>query len=123
MNAFVLPADAEGGGEAALVITRDSSQPSLALHQYADQQLVEAAKRFPDFKLLGRRSILVDGDPAVEATCTWTAPGGIAVRQRQAIIKIDSMFLNFTLSFKGKESPRADDAWVTVLQSIRRRDV
>lgn len=125
MNAFVLPPSKESriGGEGALVITRDSTQPHADIHEYADRQMIEAAKRFPDYNLVQRRSIYLDSQPAIELIYTWLAPKEMKIRQQQAIIKIESLFMNFTLSMRVEDAAPLEEAWSTILGSIRLRDL
>lgn len=124
MNAFVLPQqDGKVGGEAALVINRDDTQPYADLHEYADRQMVEAAKRFPEYRLTYRRTIHVDGQLAIELAYAWKVPKEISVRQYQLIMKLDGLFLNFTLSVREQDAAHLEEIWSTVIGSIRLRDM
>ena len=123
MQALILPA-AEGdksASEAALVITRDGAHPELLLSQYADQHLVESARRLPGYKLLERRTIEAGGEPAIAVIQLWTPPGQVNVLQRQLIMKSLDLFLSLTLSIRETEKHRMEGVWQGIVRSIQRR--
>lgn len=122
MNALMLPAEGEKpSSEAALVITRDGAHAQLPLQQYADQHLVESARRLPGYQLVARRTVDVGGEAAVEVQQIWTPPGQVNVLQRQLITKAMDLFLSITLSVRESENRRIEGVWEGILASIQRR--
>jgi hypothetical protein len=122
INSFVLPGD-KGAGTASLVVSRDADTAAKDVHNYIDLQMVEAAKKLKGYKPVGRREVVVSGQPAVELTYTWTTPEKVTVQQRQVCVRQDQVFLVFTLTAKLADFPKYEDAWKAVIQSLRLRAV
>jgi hypothetical protein len=106
---------------ANFVITRDSVTQCADTQGYADQQLVEAAKKLKGYKLLGRNPVTISGQPAVEVNYTWITPERIEVQQRQGYLKLGAQFLVFTLTARAREFSRNDATWNAIMESLRLR--
>lgn len=120
INAYSLVAP-QGGNAVNFTITRDSLTQSVNVQSYADLQLVEAAKKLKGYKLLGRRSISLDGEPAIEATYTWITPEKIQIQQRQAYVMRARTFVIFTLTTRVADSQGYEKTWGAILGSVRLR--
>jgi hypothetical protein len=118
INVFMLPsADNSKTADASLSITRDAEDESPDVEEYANVQLVNAAKNLNRYKLIGRRAASIDGEPSVEVDYTWVTPERIQVRQRQAYVLYENVFVIFTLTAKAGEFARHEDAWETVVSA------
>src|SRR6266404_7110244 len=106
---------------ANFVITRDSVTQCDDVQAYADQQLVEAAKKLKGYKLLGRKLVSLSGLPAMETNYTWLTPERIQIQQRQAYVKRGAQFLIFTLTSKSESFKSHDSTWTAIMESIRLR--
>src|SRR5262245_52188819 len=95
LNAFTLPAP-NSTGVANIVITRDTLGDK-DIEAYADQQLVEAAKKLSGYQLLSRAHTNVDGRPAIETNYVWTTPQRVEIHQRQTCVARGDRVLVFTL--------------------------
>jgi hypothetical protein len=107
---------------ANFVITRDSVTQCDDVSAYADQQLVEAAKKLKGYKLLGRKPVSVSGIPAMETNYTWLTPERIQIQQRQAYVKRGAQFLIFTLTSKSESFKSHEPTWAAIMESIRLRE-
>lgn len=117
ITALVLPS--QSGSSANLVISRDPKPQRSDLPGYADLHLVEAAKKFPGYRLLNRHAILVSGQHTVETDYSWTTPERIEVQQRQTYLMHKGTALIITLSAGIKEFARHEDTWRVVIASFR----
>ena len=122
VNAFVVPSGSQGAG-ASFVVTRDANASTDEVYAYADQQLVEAAKKLSGYHLLNRHPIHVDGQPTVQSNFTWRTPENMEVQQRQLIVRQDELFLIFTLTARVGDFHLYENAWRDVIGSIRLRTV
>lgn len=120
INAFSIPAR-NGAGASNLVITRDAKTRSADVRAYADQQLVEAAKKLKAYRLIGRRETQIAGRPAVEVDYVWTTPERIELQQRQAYLEVDGVFLAFTLTARHTGFAAVNALWAPFLDSVRLR--
>src|SRR5262245_59193430 len=120
INAFSTPAR-NGAGAANLVVTRDAKTRSPDVRAYADQQLVEAAKKLKGYRLIGRRETQIAGRPAVEVDYAWMTPERIEVQQRQAYLEIDGGFLAFTLTARHTGFGSVEGHWAPFVDSVRLR--
>jgi hypothetical protein len=115
-------ADNSQGPAANFVITRDSVSQCIDVQGYADQQLVEAAKKLKGYKLLGRRPMSIAGQPAIEVNYTWVTPEKIEIQQRQGYLKFGVRFLVFTLTSKARDFSRNDATWNAIMESLQLRE-
>lgn len=120
VNTFLLPAGPQGGA-LSFVITRDHDSPDLDLGSYTDQQLILAAKRLPAYKYISRRTISLNGQPAVQADYTWRTPEGASVYQRQAVVKVNRTFLVFTFTSLQHDLQRIEAFWQQTIQAVQLR--
>lgn len=120
INMFSLPA-ASNGNAASLVITRDLAPQSLDISKYSDFQLVEAAKRLPNYRLIARNPIQVAGQQTLELSYLWSAPDKTEVRQHQCCIFIEQMALIFTVSVRIGEFEQYEPSWRAFLESVSLR--
>jgi hypothetical protein len=120
INTFSL-SSGKGSNVANLTITRDAVTQSKDVQSYADQQLVEAAKKLKGYTLLERQAIQVNQQPAVEANYTWTTPERIEVQQRQVYVKHGTAFLIFTLTSRASDFKDYEATWGDFVGSIRLR--
>jgi hypothetical protein len=122
IKAFSAPVT-NGGGSANFVITRDAKTGSPDVAAYADQHLVESAKKLKGYNLIGRRSQPVDGQPSITVDYTWSTPDRIEVQQRQAYVQHGAMFLIFTMSAKSVDFSRFEGEWNKFMAGVRIRNL
>jgi hypothetical protein len=120
VNAFLFPR-AGGEGDASFVVTRDSETKSDTVEHYADQQLVDAAKRLGGYTLIERRAGRLGSQGSIQVDCTWVGPGEVLLRQRQAYVQLKSGFLIFTLTARANDFDRHEAAWRETIASVRLR--
>jgi hypothetical protein len=124
INAFILPSSKKAGeADATFVITRDNDTKQDSIEQYADIQLVEAAKKLNRYKFIERRQRQIANSPAIQVDYTWVTPDRIEIKQRQAYVKYQSFFLIFTLTVRAGDFESHADAWENAIASIRLRQV
>jgi hypothetical protein len=120
INAFSL--EPRGGGSAAnFVVTRDAMTESADVQGYSDLQLVEAAKKLRGYKLLGRRAVAIDDQPAIEVDYSWVTPEKVEIHQRQAYVKRGELVLTFTLTTRSGGFEAVKDSWGWIMGSVRLR--
>jgi hypothetical protein len=122
INAFSL-SSGKSGNVANLTITRDAVTQSKDVQSYADQQLVEAAKKLKGYKLIDRRSTQINGQSSIEANFTWLTPERIEIQQRQVYVMRDKTFIIFTLTARANDFKDYENTWVTIVNSIRLREI
>lgn len=122
INMFALPTASEGS-QASIVITRDLSPQKLDPEGYSDVLLVEAAKRLPNYRLLGRRPLEVASQRSVELSYQWTTPDQLDIQQRQCCVFVGGAALVLTISARVSEFDGHEGAWLAFLQSIRPRSI
>ncbi len=120
INSFVVPG-AKGAGTASFVISRDADSTARDVQSYTDQQMVEAAKVLKGYKLIGRQTLTVGGQPAIEITYTWTTPEKVTVQQRQVCVRQGNLFLIITMTAKQADFSKYEDAWKAAVQSLKLR--
>lgn len=120
VNTFLLPAGTQGGA-LSFVVARDHDSPTLDLTSYADQQLILAAKKLPSYQYISRQTIVLSGQPAVQADYTWRTPEGANVYQRQAVVKVNTTFLVFTFTCLQHDLQRIEGLWQQTMQAVRLR--
>jgi len=120
VNTFLLPAGPQGSA-LSFVVTRDHGSPTVDLYDYADQQLILAAKKLPSYKSISRQTIALSGQPAVQADYTWRTPEGANVYQRQAVVKVNATFLVFTFTSLEHDLERIEQLWQPTIQAVRLR--
>jgi hypothetical protein len=123
INAFILPSSNKAGeAEATFVITRDSETKQDSIEQYADLQLVEAAKKLNKYKLLGRRQTTIGNRPAIQVDYTWVTPERIEIKQRQAYLSYQTSILIFTLTVRASDFEPYQTAWENAIASVKLRE-
>lgn len=124
INVFLQgPKNDKASATAALTVIRDHLHPTTELNEYIDLSLIEGAKRFPGYQLVHRRTIDVDADSAVEIIYTWVDPERETMRNFQAILRMDTVFVSLTLVTTSECNEDIPSIWESILKSIRRRDV
>lgn len=121
INMFALPA--REGSQASIVITRDLSPQKPDPEGYSDILLVEAAKRLPNYRLLGRKPLEIIGQRSVELSYQWTTPDKVDIQQRQCCLFVGNVALVLTISARVNEFDSLEPVWLAFLQSIRPRSV
>lgn len=120
INAFSLPAP-NGKSDVSFAVSRDTETRSPDVNDYADRQLVEAAKKLARYHFISRYPTQVGGYPAMEVNYTWVPPSRIDLYQRQAFVHYGSSFLVFTLSARVGDFERHLDVWAQVMSNVRLR--
>jgi len=118
MNVFRL-AEAGGGKDAALLITRDRDTPLTEVAEYAEAQQEAFKHQFPGYRALSRQDAELDGLPAIVLDYKWRSQN-VTLRQRQAMVRLDEAMLIFTLSARASEFDRHVAAWDSLLASFKR---
>jgi hypothetical protein len=120
INAFMLPSSKDAReADASLVITRDADAESADVEKYADSQLVNAAKNLNRYRLIERRSSSISDEPAMEIDFTWITPERIEIRQRQAYVRHEDLFLIFTLTSRASDFARYEGVWEETIASVQ----
>lgn len=65
-----------------VTVTRDDLPFGMKFDEYLEEQIDQVSKAMLDFKLLGRKTVLLDGVEAAELECNWLAKD---VRMHQII--------------------------------------
>lgn len=65
-----------------ITVTRDNLPFGMSFDEYLEDQVTQVSKSMIDFKLIGRKSVNLDGVQAAELECNWLAKD---VRMHQII--------------------------------------
>lgn len=102
-----------------VVINRDPVEGLESVYAYADQQLVELARRFDGFVLERRHERKVGGLPALETSFMWNSSGHkFRVRQVSVLLRSQTA-LTITATALERDFPRVDAQFSFVFNSLR----
>ncbi|MFO0761714.1 MAG: DUF1795 domain-containing protein [Byssovorax sp.] len=102
----------------SFVISRDYMKPGQELVDFVEEQLGQTAKNLPKFRLISKRQIVVDGNPALQAEFVWFAEQG-AMHQRQAYVPSGAKVLILTATAPVKISDEHEEQMTALLGSLK----
>lgn len=107
------------GPGVSLTITRDDMPWGMAFPEYVEDQAKQAAQALKDFRIDARRELSVNGAPAIEIECRWTAKQGAIHQLITTVGAAGGKVLVLTASVGGEMSAAQQAEMRRIVSTLR----
>lgn len=107
------------GPGVSLTITRDDMAWGMGFGEYVADQAKQAAQALKDFRIAQQRELTVNGVPAVEVECHWSAKQGAIHQLITTVSAGGGKVLILTASVGGEMSPAQQAEMRRVVSTLR----